>query len=131
MRKKNDNTIDTKLTAKEEEVMNVLWKHGPMFVKEIVANMPDPKPHVNTVSTYVRILEQKGVVEHEDMGNSFRYKAVLPKEKMRRKTLGSVLRNYFDNSSKGLVSALVEEEKLTVDDLKELISIIESKNPKN
>lgn len=123
--KKSDS--DIQLTAKEEEVMQILWEHGPMFVKEIVALMPDPKPHVNTVSTFVRILEQKGMVDHEAQGVSYKYKAVLHRDKVKRKSLGTLLRNYFNNSGKGLVSALVEEDKVSVEELKELIDIIESK----
>lgn len=107
--------------------MRVFWKHGPLFVKEIVDLLPDPKPHVNTVSTVVRLLEQRGVVGHEKIGGSFRYFAVLPKENFRRTSLGEMLRNYFDNSCKKMVSALVEDERMSVDDLKELIDIIEKK----
>lgn len=125
-----DTTMGNKsknLTAKEEEIMRVFWEHGPLFVKEIVDLLPEPKPHVNTVSTVVRLLEQKEVVGHEKVGGSFRYHAILPKESYRRSTLGEMLRNYFDNSCKTMVSALVEEERMSVDDLKELIDIIEKK----
>lgn len=118
---------DTQLTQKEEEIMQILWEHGPMFVKEIIAQMPDPKPHVNTVSTFVRILENKGMVDHEVQGVSYKYRAILQRDKVKRSSLGKLLRNYFDNSGKGLVSALVEEDKVTVEELKELIDIIESK----
>lgn len=129
MRKKNTGSSN-ELTAKEEEVMRIFWANGPLFVKEMIGHFPDPKPHVNTVSTFVRQLEQKGYVAHEQVGGSFRYFAALPKEKYRKKTLGSVLRNYFDNSCIGMVSALVEDEELTVDQLKELINIIEDKQTK-
>ena len=118
---------DIQLTQKEEEVMQILWQHGTLSVKEIVALMPEPRPHINTISTFVRILEQKGVVEHESHGTSYKYKAVLRRDKVRRKTLGSLLKNYFNNSGKGLVTALVEDEQVSVDDLKELIDLIESK----
>lgn len=118
---------DTQLTQKEEEIMQILWEHGPMFVKEIIAQMPDPKPHVNTVSTFVRILENKGMVDHEVQGVSYKYRAILQRDKVKRNSLGKLLRNYFDNSGKGLISALVEEDKVTVEELKELIDIIESK----
>lgn len=121
------NLSDIQLTNKEEEVMQILWDNGPLFVKEIVALMPDPKPHVNTISTFVRLLEQKGVVTHEVHRGSFKYKALIPRENVRKKSLGTLLKNYFNNSGKGLVSALVEEEKVSVDELKELIKIIESK----
>lgn len=125
MRKKKTDTEE--LTSKEEEVMRIFWENGPLFVKEMVDHFPEPKPHVNTVSTFVRQLEQKGFVGHEQVGGSFRYFASIPKEKYRKKTLGSVLRNYFNNSCIGMVSALVEDKELTVDELKDLIDIIESK----
>lgn len=125
MRKKNEN--NEALTSKEEEVMRILWDNGPLFVKDMIDYFPDPKPHVNTVSTFVRQLEQKGYVEHEQVGGSFRYFASFPKEKFRKKTLGSVLKNYFNNSCVGMVSALVEDEKLSIEELKELVEIMESK----
>lgn len=107
--------------------MRIFWEHGALLVKEIVDLLPEPKPHVNTVSTVVRLLEQKGAVGHEKEGGSFRYHALLPKESYRRSTLGEMLRNYFDNSCQSMVSTLVEEEKMSVDDLRELIDIIEKK----
>ena len=115
------------LTAKEDEIMRIFWSHGALLVKEIVDLLPEPKPHVNTVSTVVRLLEQKGAVGHEKEGGSYRYHALLPKESYRRSTLGEMLRNYFDNSCKSMVSTLVEDERMSVDDLKELIDIIEKR----
>lgn len=116
-----------KLTNKEEEVMRVFWQHGALLVKEIVDYLPEPKPHVNTVSTVVRVLEGKGYVGHEKEGGSFRYHALLEKDSYRKSTLREMLRNYFDNSSKNMVSALVEEEDLDTDDIREVIDIIEKK----
>ena len=116
-----------KLTNKEEEVMRVFWQHGALLVKEIVDYLPEPKPHVNTVSTVVRVLEGKGYVGHEKEGGSFRYHALLEKDSYRKSTLREMLRNYFDNSFKNMVSALVEEENLSSDDIKEFIEIIEKK----
>jgi putative transcriptional regulator len=116
-----------KLTNKEEEVMRVFWQHGALLVKEIVDYLPEPKPHVNTVSTVVRVLEGKGYVGHEKEGGSFRYHALLEKDSYRKSTLREMLRNYFDNSFKNMVSALVEEEDLDTDDIREVIDIIEKK----
>ena len=59
------------LTEKEEELMNLFWERGPMFVREIVELYPDPKPHFNTISTFVRVLVQKGLVWHVQFGNSY------------------------------------------------------------
>lgn len=113
------------LTEKEEEIMKLLWEHGPMFVRQMVEYYNEPKPHVNTVSTLVRILEQKGYVGHEAVGGSHRYHAIARMEDFRRKTFGELIRNYFGNSYMGAVSALVEEEKISVDELKKLIEQVE------
>lgn len=120
---KNRNKIV--LTEKEEEIMKLLWEHGPMFVRQMVEYYNEPKPHVNTVSTLVRILEQKGYVGHEAVGGSHRYHAIARMEDFRRITFGELIRNYFGNSYMGAVSALVEEEKISVDELKKLIEQVE------
>lgn len=67
-------------------------------------------------------------MSHEAVGGSFRYYAVARKEDFRRKTLGTLIKNYFGNSYFGAVSTLVEEEKISVDELKELIDMVENKN---
>lgn len=115
------------LTAKEEEIMQIFWQHGPLFVKEILDYMPEPKPHINTVSTVVRVLEGKGYVDHEKQGGSYKYHALLLKDNYRKTTLREMLKNYFDNSFKSIVSALVEEEQLDAEELKEVMEIIEKK----
>lgn len=122
MAKKRDKIV---LTEKEEEIMKLLWEHGPLHVREMLEYYSEPKPHVNTVSTIVRILEQKGYVGHEAVGGSHRYHAIAKMEEFRRKTFGELIRNYFDNSYMGVVSSLVEDEKISVDELKELINRVE------
>ena len=114
------------LTTKEEEVMRILWEHGPMLVKEVLEYLPEPKPHVNTVSTVIRVLEKKGYVGHEKEVGTYRYHAILEKDSYRKATLMSMLRNYFDNSLKSMVSALVQDGQLS-EDIKECIDIIEKK----
>lgn len=111
--------------------MQMLWENGPMFVREMVDIYPEPKPHFNTFSTIIRILEEKGHVSHEVIGTSHRYYAVSRKEDFRKRSLAQVVSDYFNNSYKNAVSALVEEEKISVDELKEIIDIIESKNTKS
>lgn len=119
-----------RLTEKEVEIMNLLWEHGPMFVREMLEYYPEPRPHFNTVSTTVRIMEDKGYVAHEDLGASYRYFAVSQPEDFRERSLAEVVKSYFNNSYKLAVSALVEEEKISVDELRELIDMAESKNKK-
>ena len=116
------------LTEKEAVIMNMLWEHGPLFVREMLELYPEPKPHFNTISTTVRILESKGYVTHEVFGASHRFEAVAQKTDFRSRSLADVVRDYFGNSYKSAVSALVEEEKISIDELKEIVDLIESKN---
>lgn len=113
------------LTRREEEVMQLLWAHGPMTVRELVALYPEPQPHVNTVSTQVRILEEKGFVAHQPAGSGYAYYAVADKSTFRDRSLGQIIRGYFDNSYLNVVSTLVKDEKITVEELRELIDMIE------
>ncbi len=124
-----DKTNDRKprLTVKEEEAMRILWEHGPLLVKEVLEYLPDPKPHINTISTVIRVLEKKGFVGHEKQGGTYRYHAILEKESYKKSSLMNMLRNYFDNSFKSLVSALVEDQQLSDEEIRECINIIENK----
>jgi hypothetical protein len=115
------------LTEKEAAIMKLLWERGPMFVREMLEFYPEPRPHFNTVSTTVRNLEEKGYVSHEAIGSSHRYVAAVPPENFREKSLAEVVRNFFNNSYKSAVSALVEEEKISVEELREIIDLIEQK----
>ncbi len=119
------------LTEKETELMNILWENGPLFVREIVERYPDPKPHFNTVATTVRILEGKGYVGHEVLGNSHRFYASADRSEFRSKSLTDVIRNFFGNSYKVAISSLIEEEKISVDEVKEILELIEKKNSEN
>ncbi len=118
-----------KLTQKEEEILNIFWERGPMFVKELKKIYADQNLHYNTLSTMVRALEEKGFIDHEQFGNTYRYFAAVSREEYRKKTLGTVVKKYFDNSYKNVVSLLVEEDNLSLEELKKLIAEIE--NQKN
>ncbi|MDD3787853.1 MAG: BlaI/MecI/CopY family transcriptional regulator [Petrimonas sp.] len=114
-----------RLTEKEEEIMHYLWSRGPMFVRDILDIFPDPKPHYNTVSTVIRVLEEKGFVEHKVYGNTYQYAAKVSRDQYKGKALRRVVSNYFDNSYTNVVSTLIEEERVSVDELKKLIKKIE------
>ena len=114
-----------RLTAKEEEAMALFWEKGPLFVKEMLAFYADPKPHFNTLSTVVRGLEEKGFVSHKNFGNTYQYYATVTRDDYRRGTLRGVVSKYFDNSYLGVVSSLVQEEKISVEELKQLIKQVE------
>lgn len=114
------------LTNKEEEIMNHYWDHGVMHIRQLQALYADPKPHVNTLSTLVHILEDKGFLSHEAVTpRCYRYYPVLSRDDYRRGTLGNVVNKFFNRSYLGVVSALVKEEKISVDDLRELIKKVE------
>lgn len=114
-----------KLTRKENEIMNHFWDNGPMFIKELQARYPEPRPHVNTLSTLVRILESKGLVDHTAYGNTYQYRAAVSREQYSKSTLNGVISNLFGNSYLKAVSSLVEEEKISLDELKALVRQIE------
>lgn len=115
-----------KLTLKEEEILNIFWEKGPMFVKELKEVYADQKLHYNTLSTMVRAMEEKGFIAHEKFGNTYRYFAAVTKEDYSKSTLGNVVKKYFNNSYKNVVSLLVEDENLSLEELKKLISDIEN-----
>ena len=119
-----------RLTAKEEEVMDILWndKGEGMFIRDIVAAMPDPKPNYNTVATQVRFLEEKGFVVRRPMANSYRYSVAISGREYRGQTVGDLVSRYYDNSYTSLVSQFVEEVKMGLEELKALIAEIENKN---
>ena len=114
-----------KLTNKEEEIMRVLWDLKKAFVKEVLAELPDPKPHYNTISTIVRNLEEKGYIRHQAFGKSHRYQPAVTKEEYRKTFMQKTISNYFENSYKNVVSFLAREEKLSVNELIEIIDLIE------
>lgn len=119
------------LTPKEEELMMLLWEHGALPVSRLVELYPEPRPHFNTVSTVVRRLEAKGYVAHKDECGSFHYYAVARKEDIGNRNLWTFVKNYFGGSYYGAVSALVEEEKISADELKELLDLVERKAKEN
>ena len=115
-----------KLTKKEEELMQIFWERGAMFVKDIVALFDDPKPHFNTISTMVRALETKGFLSHESFGPTYRYYPIISQEEFSKGVLGNVVTRYFKNSYSQVVSALIEEEKISVEELEELIRKVQN-----
>lgn len=120
-----------KLTNKEEEIMRVLWDLKKAFVKEVLAELPDPKPHYNTISTIIRNLEDKGYIRHEAFGKTHRYQPAVTKEDYRKTFMQKTISNYFENSYKNVVSFLAKEEKISVNELKEIIDLIEKGGDKN
>ncbi|HZH73805.1 MAG TPA: BlaI/MecI/CopY family transcriptional regulator [Mariniphaga sp.] len=123
------------LTKAEEQVMQVLWKLEKGFVKDIVAEMPDPKPAYNTVSTIVRILEKKGFVSYTAYGKTHKYFPMVSRDDYTRSYMRNFMRNYFSGSFKEMVSFFAKEDNLSISDLDELLEDvkrdIEKDNPDN
>ena len=106
--------------------MELYWQHGPMFVRELQEHYAEPRPHFNTLSTMVRLLEKNGFLGHKQFGNTYQYYALVSEKEYGRSSLAGVIRNYFDNSYLSAVSSFVKEEKISVDELKQLIKQIEN-----
>jgi BlaI family transcriptional regulator, penicillinase repressor len=110
------------LTKAEDQVMQILWKINKGFVKDMIEHMPDPKPAYNTVSTIVRILENKGFVDHKAYGKTHEYFPVISKEKYTKFYLNNLLKGYFNGSFQNLVSFFAKENKM---DIREMEKILE------
>lgn len=115
-----------RLTNKEKEIMDLYWQHGPMFVKELLDYYDEPKPHFNTLSTMVRILEKNGFLDHKQFGNTYQYFPVVSEKEYGKSSSAGVIQNYVNNSYLSAVSSFVKEEKISVEELKELIKQIEN-----
>lgn len=116
-----------KLTKKEEEVMKILWKLEKGFVKDIIAVFPDPKPPYNTISSLVRILQEKGIVGFKQYGNTYEYFPLLSKEDYRKDFIKEIINDYFDNSFSKAVASFIEDEKLDQKEIEEILKLINSK----
>ena len=119
-----------KLTNKEEEIMRVLWKLKQAFVKEVVAELPEPKPHYNTISTVIRNMEEKGFIGHNAFGKTHQYYPIVSKEAYKKTFMHKTIQHYFEDSYKNVVSFFAKEDKISVSELKEIISIIEKNQKK-
>ncbi|MEM6345475.1 MAG: BlaI/MecI/CopY family transcriptional regulator [Bacteroidota bacterium] len=114
------------LTPLELKVMNLLWSHKKAFVKDLIADWPDEEqPAYNTISTIVRILEEKEYVGHESFGRSHRYFPLLSKGKYQKRLLKNVMENVFSGSLTGMVSSLLDDNKLSAKELEDIKSMIE------
>ena len=112
------------LTKAEEQIMQVLWQLDSAFVKEVIDQLPEPKPAYNTVSTIIRILEVKGFIGHEAFGKAHKYHPLISKEEYKRQGTEKLLGNYLENSVESMFSFFVKEEKLDLSDVDEILKMI-------
>ncbi|MDR1880558.1 MAG: BlaI/MecI/CopY family transcriptional regulator [Tannerellaceae bacterium] len=117
-----------KLTPQEEEAMRWIWQLGTCFVKEIVARYPDPKPPYTTVASIVKNLERKKYVASKQFGNTYQYTPLVPESEYKRTCMSGIVRNYFENSYKEMVTFFAKEQKISATDLEDIIRIIEEGN---
>ena len=113
------------LTKAEEQIMQVLWDLQKGFVKDVLNELPEPKPAYNTVSTIIRILETKGFIDHEAFGKSHRYFPVISKEKYKSYATEKLLSGCFSNSVENMFSFFVREKKLDLKEADEIMKLIE------
>lgn len=115
------------LTRAEEQVMHCLWKIGKGFLKDILEVFPEPRPHTNTVSTLLKVLKDKDFVDYHLSGRQHEYFPLISREQYSRKTIKSLVKNYFSGSYTDAVSFLVEKKELSVDDLEMLLNELKNK----
>jgi predicted transcriptional regulator len=123
------------LTKAEEQVMQLLWKQEKAFVKDLVEEMPEPKPAYNTVSTIIRILEKKGFVDHFAYGKTHEYFPLISRKEYTRSFMKKFMRNYFSGSFQEMVSFFAKEDNMSLSDFDELMEDVkrdlENENPDN
>jgi predicted transcriptional regulator len=120
-----------KLGKREEQIMQVVWQLEQAFIKDIIEEMPEPKPHYNTVATMVKILQDKGFLKAEKLGNTYRYSPLITLAEYRKQDVASIKRKYFGNSFSKMITFFAKEENLSDAELDEIIQIIKSEKSSN
>ena len=115
-----------KLAKREEQIMQVFWALEKAFIKEVIPELPDPKPHYNSVATMVKILEDKGFLAHETIGNIYRYYPVVSRDEYQRHAMKDIVSQYFNNSYPSMLAYFAKEQKLSESELNEILEIIKS-----
>ena len=115
----------TTLTKAEEQIMQILWEKKEGFVKELLQQFPDPKPAYNTVSTIIRILEKKGFVDHRSYGKSHQYYPLVTREEYRTERFSYLMKDYFNNSIKQVLSHFGKGESMNLNEADEIIQLME------
>lgn len=113
------------LTKAEEQVMKILWDKKEGFVKDLLLQFPEPKPAYNTVSTIIRILEKKGFVDHRSFGKSHQYFPLVSREKYRNERFSGLMKDYFNNSMKQVLSHFGSNGSLSMKEADEIIHMME------
>jgi BlaI family transcriptional regulator, penicillinase repressor len=115
-----------KLAKREEQIMQAFWQLEKAFIKEIIPQLPNPKPHYNTVATIVKILEDKGFLAHEAVGNMFQYYPLVTREQYQKHAIKDIVSQYFNNSYPSMLAYFAKEQKISDTELKEIVKLIKS-----
>lgn len=110
-----------KLTAAEEQIMQIVWQLGEGTVREILDKFVDKEPAYNTVSTLLKILEKKGFVDHKTYGNTYVFYPIINKDTYAKKNLKKLMKDYFNNSFPAMASFLVKEDDLSIEEIEEIL----------
>ena len=116
----------TKLAKREEQIMKVYWDLKKAFIRDVIPHLPDPKPHYNSVATMVKILEEKGFLERETVGNMHSYFPIISREEYQKHFMKDIVSQYFDNSYPRMLAFFAKEQNLSEEELKEIIKLIKS-----
>jgi len=119
-----DEKIIKELTKAEEQVMQILWKLKKGFIKDILEKFEEPKPAYTTVSTIVRILQEKGFVTHKEYGRTHLYFPVISKDEYSKAHMGTFVRDYFSNSYRKMMSFFAREESISVKEMEEIMNLM-------
>lgn len=114
------------LTNREEEIMEIFWKNSSMFVREVIKQLHEPTTHYNTISTIVRGLEDKGFLDHEQYGNTYRYFPIISRKEFGKTSIKQLVSKYFDKSYASVVSMGVEEKEISIEEIQKLIEQFKS-----
>jgi BlaI family transcriptional regulator, penicillinase repressor len=118
-----------KLAKREEQIMHVFWDMKKAFIRDVIPQLPDPKPHYNSVATIVKILEEKGFLDHETVGNIYCYFPKISREDYQAHAMKDIVSQYFDNSYPRMLAFFAKEQNLSEDELKEILKLIKTNQP--
>lgn len=117
-----------KLTPQEEQAMQAVWRIGEGHVKLFLEQINEPRPPYTTLASTIKNLEKKSYLISRLVGNVYLYNPAISEEEYKKKFLNGIVQSYFANSYKELVNFFVEQKKLSAEELKEIIELIEGKN---
>ena len=114
------------LTKREDQIMEIVWRLKKAFIKDILAEFPEPKPHYNTLATLMKILVKKGVLKTEKIGNTHQYSPTQDFEDYREEHIANIKEKFFENSFPKMMAHFAKKEQLSETEIEELIKIIKS-----